>query len=132
MAHEVLIADDSPAIRAVISDALEDFGVPEDHIHTVEDGEKAVVTFEEVEPDVVFMDLNMPRVNGYEATETILRENPRARVVAVTGLGQDKQIVEDIRSVGAFDVLQKPIRFQDIKSVLMKIEEEHRGASRIQ
>jgi len=85
----------------------------------------------ETDPDVVFMDLNMPRKDGREAAEEILNENPRARIVAVTGLREDKEIVEDIRSIGAFEILQKPLRFQDIQDVLTKIEEERRGAGRI-
>lgn len=131
MARQMLVADDSPAIRAVITDALQESGVREEDIATAEDGLQAVEKFQELDPDVVFMDLNMPRKDGREAAEDILTEDPRARVVAVTGLREDKEIVEDVRSIGAFDILQKPIRFQDIQDVLTKIEEERRGAGRI-
>lgn len=131
MARQMLVADDSPAIRAVITDALEDTGIPEENIFAVENGERAVEKFREVEPDVVFMDLNMPMMDGREAASKILSENPRAHIVAVTGLRQDKAIVEEVRSMGVFEILQKPLRFQDIKRVLMKIQEEHRGADRI-
>lgn len=132
MKHRVLVADDSPAIRAVITDALQETGIREEDIFTAEDGEKALEVFDSEDPDVVFMDLNMPRLDGREATEEILSEHPRAKVIAVTGLREDKKIVEDVRSVGAFAVLQKPLRFQDIREILTKLEEEHRGASRIQ
>lgn len=131
MGRQMLVADDSPAIRAVITDALQESGIREEDIETAEDGLQAVEKFQEMDPDVVFMDLNMPRKDGREAAEDILTEDPRARVVAVTGLREDKEIVEDVRSIGAFDILQKPIRFQDIQDVLNKIEEERRGAGRI-
>jgi CheY-like chemotaxis protein len=127
----MLVADDSPAIRAVITDALEESGVREEDIETVEDGNEAIEKYHELDPDIVFMDLNMPRTDGCEAAQEILSENPRARIVAVTGLREDKQIVEEIRSIGAFAILQKPLRFQDIQDVLNKVEEERRGAGRI-
>lgn len=131
MGRQMLVADDSPAIRAVITDALQETGIREEDIETAHNGEEAVEKYHEVDPEVVFMDLNMPRKDGREAAEEILTENPRARIVAVTGLREDKKIVEDVRSIGAFDVLQKPLRFQDIKDVLTRIEEERRGAGRI-
>lgn len=127
----MLIADDSPAIRAVITDALKDYGVTEENILVAENGQKAVEVYEAEKPDVIFMDLNMPQVDGRDAAQRILTEDPRAKIIAVTGLGKDKQIVEDVRSLGAFDVLQKPLRFQDIQGVLTKIEEEYRGTNRI-
>jgi len=131
MSRQMLVADDSPAIRAVITDALEESGVREEDIETVEDGNEAIEKYHELDPDIVFMDLNMPRTDGCEAAQEILSENPRARIVAVTGLREDKQIVEEIRSIGAFAILQKPLRFQDIQDVLNKVEEERRGAGRI-
>jgi two-component system chemotaxis response regulator CheY len=131
MGRQMLVADDSPAIRAVITDALQESGIREEDIEIAENGEEAVSMYMETDPDVVFMDLNMPRKDGREAAEEILNENPRARIVAVTGLREDKEIVEDIRSIGAFEILQKPLRFQDIQDVLTKIEEERRGAGRI-
>lgn len=131
MGRQMLVADDSPAIRTVIKDALQASGIREDDIETAENGEEAVEKYHDLEPEVVFMDLNMPRKDGCEAAEEILTEDPRARVVAVTGLRKDKKIVEDVRSIGAFDILQKPLRFQDIQDVLTKIEEERRGAGRI-
>lgn len=131
MGRQMLVADDSPAIRAVITDALQESGIREEDIETAHNGAEAVEKYHECEPEVVFMDLNMPRKDGREATEEILSEDPRAHVIAVTGLRKDKEIVEDVRSIGAFDILQKPIRFQDIQDVLNKIEEERRGAGRI-
>lgn len=131
MGRQMLVADDSPAIRAVITDALEDYGVNGDHILVAENGKKAVEVYEAENPDVIFMDLNMPHVDGRDATRRILTEDPRAKIVAITGLGMDKDIVEEVRSIGAFAVLQKPLRFQDIQDVLTKIEEEYRGTNRI-
>lgn len=131
MGRQMLVADDSPAIRAVITDALQESGIREEDIAIAENGEQAVELYQEVDPDVTFMDLNMPRMDGCEAAEEILSEDPRAHVVAVTGLREDKEIVEEIRSIGAFDILQKPLRFQDIKDVLNTVREERRGADRI-
>lgn len=131
MERRMLVADDKPAIRAVITDALQESGIREEHIETAQNGQEAVEKYHEHDPEIVFMDLNMPRKNGREAAEEILSEDPRAHVVAVTGLREDKEIVEEVRSIGAFEILQKPIRFQDIKDVLNTVEEERRGADRI-
>lgn len=106
-------------------------GIPVDDIHTVDDGAKAVEIFREVEPEIVFMDIDMPGMDGEEAAGLMLMEDPDLKVIVVSALDRDDDRVRGLLSFGAFEVLQKPIRSEDIGRVLNLIAEEGSGRGRI-
>jgi DNA-binding NarL/FixJ family response regulator len=75
----ILIAEDHPLFRKGVISLLS--SVPEfEVIGEAKTGEEAVVRAADLQPDVVLMDLQMPEVNGIEATRRILQESPRAFV----------------------------------------------------
>jgi CheY-like chemotaxis protein len=83
------------------------------------DGEEAIAAAQEQRPEVIFMDLGMPRVNGYSACR-IIRGHPWGhdiRIVAISGWGQEQ---DKARTTNAgFDAhLVKPVSVSDIKEVL--------------
>lgn len=131
MSRQFLIADDAPAVRLMIEDALRQAGVHEKQIEKVEDGEEALSAYDELDPDVVFADLNMPGRGGREVVRYILTENPRTRVIVVTGLRPCDERVQDVKSVGAFEVLHKPVRSGDVQEVLRELEKERPGHGRV-
>lgn len=92
----VVIVDDDEFVRsslATILSAQSDIEV----CATGSDGAEAVRLFEDLSPDVLLMDIQMPGVDGLAAARSILVDNPRARVVFLTTFSDDEYIVEALR-----------------------------------
>jgi DNA-binding NarL/FixJ family response regulator len=93
----ILIAEDHPLFRkGVISllSSVPDFEV----VGEATTGEEAVVRAEQLQPDVVLMDLQMPEVNGIEATRRILQESPSIRVLVVTLFEDEDSVFMALRA----------------------------------
>lgn len=114
----VLVVDDAVFMRATIKRMLEhhQFEV----IGEASNGQEAVEMYRKLLPDVVTMDITMPRMTGIEAVKIITREFPDAKIVMVTALGQQKLIVEAIES-GAKDFITKPFDPDQIVHVLKNV-----------
>lgn len=95
----VLIADDHPLVREGLRVGLSD---EEDVVvcGCAEDGESAVVLCRELLPDIVLMDLTMPRVDGVAALRAIVAENPLMHVLVVSAYG-DRAHVRAAMAAGA-------------------------------
>jgi len=104
----VIIADDQPLMRAGFKTVLEATGSIE-VVAEAGDGEEAIRAAETHAPDVVLMDIRMPKVDGIEAT----RRLPRHRVLILTTFGLDEYIVEALRA-GASGFLLKDARPQEL------------------
>jgi len=100
----VLIADDYDVVRKGLRGYLQDSGF--DIVGEAEDGEEAVQLAREKLPDVILMDIKMPRMDGIEATAIILQENPGIRIIAFTAF-MDDALIEAMRKAGACGVLIK-------------------------
>lgn len=105
MARRVLIADDSMLMRRTIARILADDGWT--IVAEACDGREAIELYRQYRPDVVTMDIIMPRVSGLDALSAIMAFDPGARVVVVSALNQTPLISQAIRS-GAQDFLAKP------------------------
>jgi len=103
---EVVVVDDSRFMRGLITDTLESGDV--EVVGEAEDGEEAVAVVEELRPDVVTMDVNMPRVDGIEATERIMSSTPTPILMlsAYTEDGADETFAA--LDAGAVDFIAKP------------------------
>jgi twitching motility two-component system response regulator PilH len=103
----ILIIDDSPTEVHVMQTALQRHGY---RTVVAADGEEGVRLARQVRPDLIFMDIVMPGVNGYQATRT-LTNDPDTRsipIVMVTSKGQETDRIWGLRQ-GAIDYLVKPI-----------------------
>jgi twitching motility two-component system response regulator PilH len=103
----ILIVDDSPTEVHVIKKALEKSGF---QTATAGDGQEGVRLARELHPDLIFMDIVMPRMNGYQATRAIVND-PGTRaipIVMVTTKGLETDKVWGLRQ-GAVDYMVKPV-----------------------
>ena len=93
----ILVAEDHPLFRKGMVSLLE--SVPEfEVIGEAATGEEAVSRAAQLQPDVVLMDLQMPNVNGIEATRRILQESPNVRVLVVTLFEDDDSVFMALRA----------------------------------
>jgi CheY-like chemotaxis protein len=93
-------------------------------VRTAHDGIEAVGTAEEFRPKAILMDLGMPKLNGYEATQRI-REHPWGRemmIIAMTGWGQETDRTQS-HEAGCDGHLVKPVNLSHLESLLTELEE---------
>ncbi|OGR04914.1 MAG: histidine kinase [Deltaproteobacteria bacterium RIFOXYD12_FULL_50_9] len=120
MLKKILIVDDSPVARLILKKCL-----PQDRDFTFLDagnGQEGVEIFEKENPDLVFMDLTMPVMNGMQALEIIKKKNNNALVIVVTADIQSKSLME-VAKLGALMVLKKPPTQEKAEKAIRKAEE---------
>ena len=115
---KILIVDDASFMRMMIKDALQKNGY--DDLHEAADGVQAVEKFEELKPNIVFMDITMPNMDGLEALKTIKGKYPDAIVVMCSAMGQESMVIEAIKS-GARDFIVKPFKPDRIMKTLSSL-----------
>src|SRR5437868_15176185 len=110
-----LIVDDSVFARKNLSRMIESFGGQV--AAEAGDGVAAISEYERVQPDLVLMDITMPQMEGIEAAERIVRQHPEARVVMVSSVGYQENIVAALQK-GARHFVQKPVKADVLYEVL--------------
>ncbi len=114
-----LVTDDSKLARLSLVKSLKAH-VDDAEIFQAANGAEAVETVKEHKPDIVFLDLTMPVMDGYEALPKILEVHPGTKVVVVSADIQEKA-KEKVIGLGAQLHVQKPInadKMQDILDIL--------------
>ena len=94
MKKKILVVDDTRLMRNIIKDSINQSG--EYHIFEAENGCDAVNMYKEIKPDLVTMDITMEEMNGVDAAKTILSDDPKARIIMITSLGQNKILYDCI------------------------------------
>ena len=110
----VLAADDQRVVReglAMLLGLLPDVEV----VGTAADGEEALALAAELRPDVILMDLRMPRVDGVEATRRLRASHPEIKVVVLTTYADDRSVIEALRA-GALGYLTKDAGADEIRA----------------
>jgi two-component system chemotaxis response regulator CheY len=118
MGIDVLIADDLTFIKLVLKDLVEKAGFRV--VAEASDGEEAVEFFQDKRPDVVLMDVTMPKMDGLAALRKILEIDPGAKVIMCSALGQQKLIAQALK-MGAKDFIVKPFRPERVVASIKKI-----------
>ena len=120
MNGKVLVCDDAKFMRMMISTILSNGGW--DVIGEAENGLLAVEKYKELSPDIVTMDMVMPEMGGIDALREILKDDPSARVVMCTAMGQDDLIAE-ANEIGAKAVLLKPFLSEALLDLMKDVFE---------
>lgn len=116
-AIRVLVADDARFMREMIREIIEPEGFQV--IGEATDGVEAVEAFQNLKPDLVTMDIVMPRCSGLDSVRKILATDPQARVVMVSALGQESLVSEALEA-GACDFIVKPFKPERVVQTLRK------------
>jgi two-component system chemotaxis response regulator CheY len=114
-----LVVDDSVFARKNLTKMIDTFGGQV--AGEAGDGCTAITEYDRTHPDIVLMDITMPQMEGIEAAERIVRQHPDARVVMVSSVGYQENIVAALQK-GARHFVQKPVKpevlYEVIKYVL--------------
>jgi two-component system chemotaxis response regulator CheY len=117
----VLVADDASFMRQMIREIVESEGF--EVCGEASDGVEAVDEYKRLHPDVVTMDIVMPRKSGIDAVRGIIALDPGACVVMCSALGQETLVTEAIQA-GAKDFIVKPFKPDSVIETLKKVLEK--------
>ena len=115
----MLAADDQRVVReglAMLLGLLPDVEV----VGTAANGEEALALAGQLRPDVVLMDLRMPRVDGVEATRRLRSSHPEIKVVVLTTYADDRSVLDALRA-GALGYLTKDAGADEIRQALLRV-----------
>jgi len=118
MASKILIVDDALIMRMMLKDILTVSGGYE-ICGEAEDGFEAIEKFKELKPDLVTMDIIMPKCTGIEALKEIIKLDKNARVIVITAIDQREALMDAIKS-GAKDFIVKPFDEERVVSAVSK------------
>jgi len=116
MNYKALIVDDAPFIREILLSYLEgksDFS----EIKEAANGQEAVELFDSFAPDVIFMDIVMPKVSGIEATKIIRKRSTTVPIIGLSTLDHG-DVVNRMLKAGASTFVRKPFSLDDLDAAI--------------
>ncbi len=118
MKKKILIADDTVLMREMLKAALN----PEEYqiVGEATTGIQAVELYKEKQPDLLILDINMPKMNGIDALTEVIKYDPKANVIMCSDQKYENMIVMAIKK-GAKDFVIKPFTSSDVKVAVNKI-----------
>ncbi|HEY8530892.1 MAG TPA: response regulator [Limnochorda sp.] len=114
----VLVVDDTAFMRLTLRRTLERFG--HEVVGEAADGEEAVQLYNELRPDLVTMDITMPKMDGITAIREIRKGDPRAKIIVCSAMGQKPMVIEALEA-GAQDFLVKPFDAERVREAIERL-----------
>lgn len=111
MSKRIMMVDDSRLVRVQLEDVLK--GTDYEIVEHCRSGEDAIARYAEIQPDLVTMDIIMPGMDGLDAAEIILKQNPEARILMVSSLAYDDTF-ERAKAIGAKGFVDKPFHQEQL------------------
>lgn len=108
---KVLVVDDASFMRIMIKNILQNHGF--EVAGEAEDGNAALVKYKELQPDIVTMDITMPKKTGLEALKDIIEYDKDAKVIMLTAMGQQNMVIDAI-NLGAKSFIVKPFKEETV------------------
>lgn len=111
----ILIIDDSRTSRRMLRAILEADG------HTIVgegvNGEDGYLKYKELKPEIVTLDITMPKMDGIEALQLIRKFDEEAKVVMITAAGQKSKMIQAVK-YGAAEFITKPYDSEDVRKII--------------
>jgi PAS domain S-box-containing protein len=125
---KILIADDAEILNNMLTNMFEEHGF---EVVQAFDGIECKSTFLQHAPDVAFVDVQMPKLDGIEVLRFIKEKSPRTIVVMMTGVGNQETAVKAMK-LGADEYLTKPFSMTDVVALTVKLlENRHAGEENV-
>ena len=124
MKARVLIADDASFMRQMIREIIEPEGF--EVVGEASDGVEAMEQYMQLHPDLVTMDIVMPKRSGIDAVKGIVEKSPGACIVMCSALGQETLVREALQA-GAKDFIVKPFKPENVIRTLENALEKKEG-----
>ena len=118
MATRVLVVDDAVFMRHMIKNILTDMGC--EVVGEAADGVEACEKYDALSPDLVTLDLVMPKKGGLEALKDIREKDPNAKVVVISAIDQ-RQPLMDALKLGAADYVVKPFEKERVEQAINRV-----------
>ena len=115
---KIMLVDDAAFMRMMLKTTLTQAGYTD--LVEAEDGAKAVELYSAEKPDLVFMDITMPNMDGLEALKKIKELDSDSQVVMCSAMGQQAMVIESIQS-GAKDFIVKPFDKDRVLEAVKKV-----------
>lgn len=114
MRKRIMVVDDSRIIGMQMKNMLEDTDF--EVVACCRDGEEAIAQYGQVKPDLVTMDIIMPGMDGLEAAQAILEDDPAARIIMVSSLAYEDTF-DEAKAIGAKGFIDKPFEKEQLIEV---------------
>jgi two-component system chemotaxis response regulator CheY len=118
VSHTILVCDDAIFMRTMIGDILTGAGY--EVVGEAETGVQAVEQYSRLKPDLVTMDIVMPDMGGIDAVREIRRQDPDAKILMCSAMGQQALVVEAIQA-GAKDFVVKPFQPSRVLEAVQRV-----------
>ena len=117
----ILIIDDDDLIRVLLRSALEEVGY---EVTEAANGRQGLELYRHRPTDLVITDIIMPEINGLDMLLALTREFLHAKVIAISGAGEEKNVLDVAKLLGARQTFQKPFSMPDLLGAV-RYELEH-------
>src|SRR5436309_12698938 len=118
VSHTVLVWDDAIFMRTMVADILAQAGF--EVVGEAETGTQAVEKYRQLKPDRVTMDIVMPDMGGIDAVREIVKQDPDAKILMCSAMGQQALVVEAIQA-GAKDFVVKPFQPSRVLEAVQRV-----------
>ncbi|QMU53651.1 MAG: response regulator [Nitrosopumilus sp.] len=117
LGKKILFADDDVDFLEATQLMLLDKGFD---VVTATDGVDAVEQYREIKPDIMFLDIKMPEIDGYEAFFRIVKSDTDARIVFTSSYALDDEKYHRAKLLSLRGLLNKPLEFRDLEKMIQK------------